>query len=205
MLEYILKNIRNLREKHGFEQKTLADCLGINISSYSKLERGESKIKLNQLITLASFFGITLNELLGNLDNHNAKYVPNDIQIQAGFLGGQLSEFDEKSNLISFELPMFDEKGLFAIKVTGDSMYPTFPNGCFLIIKQADQKNIKWGEAFVLITDEVPLVKRILAHSNPDKLILRSDNMSNKIHEDQVISKTQIINLWIIKGMITKL
>ena len=46
-------NIKKLREKKGFSQKFVAEKLGINQSTYGKLERDESSITLDRLYKIA--------------------------------------------------------------------------------------------------------------------------------------------------------
>ena len=46
-------NIRKLREKKGFSQEFVADKLGINQSTYGKLERDISNVTLDRLFKIA--------------------------------------------------------------------------------------------------------------------------------------------------------
>lgn len=45
-------------------QTELADYLGLAVSTWSRIERGESAITLDQMLRVALFFGIPLSELL---------------------------------------------------------------------------------------------------------------------------------------------
>ncbi len=47
-------NIRKLREKKGFSQEYIAEKLGINQSTYGKLERNISNITLDRLYKIAN-------------------------------------------------------------------------------------------------------------------------------------------------------
>lgn len=203
MLERILKNIRKVRKTQSITQKEIAKGLQISTSTYNKIESGEIILTVDKLIGIASFFGLEIEELLSNTQNakftDNAKLIPTTVQ--AGFLGGQLTDFDEQ-NLTAFQLPMFDDKELFVIKVIGDSMYPTFQNGNFLVIKKAEIEHLKWGEPYVLITEDGELLKRIYAHPQNEKIILKSDNPQ---YSEQTISVSQVNSFWIIKGLITKI
>lgn len=63
------------------------------------------------------------------------------------------------------------------INVEGDSMYPTFSNGDFIIIKQVEDLDfIKYGEPFVIDAIDGRVLKRIHSHEKNEVLVLKSDN-----------------------------
>ena len=59
------ENITRLRQAQGLTQKVLADHIGVTKASVSKWERGQSLPDAPVLAELASFFGVTLDELVG--------------------------------------------------------------------------------------------------------------------------------------------
>ena len=62
---YLSENIRKLRKEKEITQERLADFLGVTFQSVSKWERGESYPDITMLPSVASFFGISVDELLG--------------------------------------------------------------------------------------------------------------------------------------------
>jgi len=93
------------------------------------------------------------------------------------------------------------------LPVYGDSMYPQYAAGEIIAIKEITNYEIlQWGEAYVVMTDEdsnsLRTIKLIFQHTDDTKLILRSSNPNFK--GDTVVSKKNILALYIIKGKITR-
>ncbi len=61
----ISKNIRRLRREKNITQETLAELLGVSTQAVSKWEREETYPDITMLIPLASYFGVSIDELLG--------------------------------------------------------------------------------------------------------------------------------------------
>lgn len=53
------------REKNGFSQSSLATATGISQQKISYYESGKHSIPIEFCITLAGFYGISLDELVG--------------------------------------------------------------------------------------------------------------------------------------------
>ena len=62
---YFSKNIKRLRKERELTQEALADFLGVSFQAVSKWERGESYPDIELLPAIASFFEISIDELLG--------------------------------------------------------------------------------------------------------------------------------------------
>lgn len=65
MTIYIGENIKRLRLQKELTQEVLAEFLGISFQSISRWERGESYPDITMLPVIASFFDVTVDELLG--------------------------------------------------------------------------------------------------------------------------------------------
>lgn len=62
---YIGDNIKRLRRQKGITQETLAERVHVSIAAVSKWERNESLPDISLLLPLASYFGVSTDELLG--------------------------------------------------------------------------------------------------------------------------------------------
>lgn len=82
--------IRALRELNNWSQEEMAEKMNISESSYSRLERGESRLDLAKLEKLAAIFKIDIGELITsegkgliclngeNSGNHASYYINTD-------------------------------------------------------------------------------------------------------------------------------
>lgn len=62
---YIGENIKRLRRQKGITQETLAERMHISTAAVSKWERGETFPDISLIIPLASYFGVSTDEILG--------------------------------------------------------------------------------------------------------------------------------------------
>ena len=71
----MLKRIRGLREDTDLTQEYIAKTvLNCTRSAYSKMEAGSRLISINDLIKLADFYKVSLDYLVGRVDNKEDHY-----------------------------------------------------------------------------------------------------------------------------------
>ena len=71
----MLKRIRDLREDDDLTQEYIAKIvLNCTRSAYSKMEAGSRLISINDLIKLADFYKVSLDYLVGRVDNKEDNY-----------------------------------------------------------------------------------------------------------------------------------
>jgi len=76
----IYKKIKAMRVLKGWSQEETADKLGIALTSYSKIERGETDVSLTRLNQIAEMLGVDLAELVGANGNNIINLVENCTQ-----------------------------------------------------------------------------------------------------------------------------
>ena len=62
---YIGENIKRLRKQKGVTQETLAEHMHVSTAAVSKWERNETLPDISMVIPLASYFGVSTDEILG--------------------------------------------------------------------------------------------------------------------------------------------
>lgn len=60
----INEKIRQLREQHQLSQENMADKLGMSVTGYAKIERGEVRSNLPRLEQISEVFDMDICELL---------------------------------------------------------------------------------------------------------------------------------------------
>ena len=199
--------LKEIRKNLGYSQKEVAAELDISIGTYSKIERGEIQLSVDRLLQLSVFFNLSPEEIIYHNKtttsfekrNSNVTFIP--VSAQAGLLSGFSSE-NISEQAIPFSLPVFYEKDLFMISLEGESMYPTFCSGDYILVQKNESiYDIKWGEPYLVASENGQVVKRICKAEDESKLLLRSDN---ELYDSYEIEIAKIISLWEVKGVLSK-
>jgi len=72
MKNYI-QRIRELREDHDLSQKDVAELLQTTQQVYSRYENGTNEMPLRHLITLARYYDVSVDYIVGETDRKNRK------------------------------------------------------------------------------------------------------------------------------------
>ena len=62
------QRMRDLREDHDKTQAEIAEVLGTSQTMYARYERGANELPIRHLITLADYYGVSTDYLLGRSD-----------------------------------------------------------------------------------------------------------------------------------------
>ncbi len=81
MTIHIGENIKKLRLEKELTQEALADFLGVTFQSISRWERGESYPDITMLPSVAAFFGVTVDSLLGISEANNEEKIKQYLDI----------------------------------------------------------------------------------------------------------------------------
>lgn len=96
-------NIKTIREKQGLLQKEVALHIGVDKSTYSKIEKGLREITVAELQKLTKLFNLTTDQIL-NYDENN---IPKEVIIEDKTTIEQMQliqELEEEDKLIIFKM-----------------------------------------------------------------------------------------------------
>lgn len=71
--------LRDLREDADLTQKELAEMLHVRQNTYSQYENGQRQIPIESLISVARFYGVSVDYLLGLTDVRTPYPAPTDV------------------------------------------------------------------------------------------------------------------------------
>lgn len=69
MKPHYIKRIRDQRQDHNLTQKQIAVVLQTTRQVYSRYEKGDNELPIRHLITLARFYRVSTDYLLGESDD----------------------------------------------------------------------------------------------------------------------------------------
>ena len=106
--------LKELRTSIGLQQKEIASALNISKQSYSNYELGQREPSLNMLCTLADYFNVSVDYLLGHDCEKEMPAFQRKTEIQAYF--DELSPY-EQGEIIGYIKRILYNKGVNADKV----------------------------------------------------------------------------------------
>ncbi|MCC6251371.1 MAG: helix-turn-helix transcriptional regulator [Bacteroidia bacterium] len=62
------ENLKTLRKKNGITQQEIAEYLGIDTTSYGRIERGVRNLSADRLELIAKFYKVSVNNLLTDIN-----------------------------------------------------------------------------------------------------------------------------------------
>jgi len=105
------ENIKKIREQKGLLQKVIAAELGLDKSSYSKLEKDLREVKVSELKKLSGLFDITIDQIVNFEGNVPQEVTTEDKSaVEQMKLISQLDEEDKKTILTIIDKMLTNKK-----------------------------------------------------------------------------------------------
>lgn len=198
MAEYLNSNIKYLRNEKKISQQNLADEIGVDRSTVSRIENGEIETTVDNAIKLANVLNISLNDLVSKdlrfdnaeiLKNDNIAMIPVYGTIKAGI------PIESQSDIIDYvDIPKSWTKGnkkFYGLKISGDSMFPKYQENDIVIFEEnEDIEAYKNKDVAVMINGTESTFKKILV--NEQGIVLQPYNTAYDI---MMFSKEQVEQL----------
>ena len=182
--------IKDLRKKEKYTQAELAAKLSVNQTTVSCWETGKATPPPEMLMTLAQFFGVTVDYLMGNApakpEKKKGVQIPVLGEVRAGY------PMEAAENIIDYE--EIDEETarrgeFFALRIKGDSMEPKFSEGDVVIVRK--QQTADSGDIVVaLVNGDSATIKKLKRHQNGITLM-----PTNPTYEPMYYSNEEIMEL----------
>ena len=136
-----MDRLKEARKAKGLTQAEVSEYIGVTQGGLSNWETGRNRVDLTTLHRLADLYGVTTDYLLGKDDQPNATVlrIPVFRAIPAGI------PLEAIEDIVDWEeLPQSMAKGgkeYFALRVSGDSMWPEYLDGDVVIVRRAETCN----------------------------------------------------------------
>ena len=195
------------RKRAGLSQHRLAIELGdrYDHSVISRVEHGHSKLALDGIVRAARTLEVSLDYLTGLTDDPTpaaelvtareealAEEGTRGVEMRAlgAAAGAGAAVLDETvTGRLLFTREWMDRHGLdptqcVVIRAVGDSMQPTLPDGCSILVNRASRRR-RMERVYVLRTGEGLVVKR-LGRDERGRWLMLSDSKDQETHPPQV-------------------
>lgn len=201
MAEFLNKNIKFLRAEKGISQQGLADKVGVDRSTISRIENNEIETTIENAIKLANSLNISINDLLtkdltfdnGSIINieDNMIKIPVLGTIKAGI------PIEAQEDILEYiEIPKSWIKGgkqFYGLKISGDSMSPKYIEDDIVVFEDSRSYNIDSArnkDCAVMVNGDDATFKKVLI--NNDSITLVPYNTG--AYDVVMYSKEDIIN-----------
>lgn len=185
---------RNGVFKRDSELVTMLDWDKSNMSLVLNKHRNVPKEKLQKFANLFS------NSLHNPAEANNKTVTLYDNIVATG---GKMESLNNNEGKSKIQLGDVFKDATGAMWVHGHSMYPDYENGCMVGFREIkDHSIIAYNEVYIIVTDEMCLIKRINKCKDNPKCVIASS--INEKFEPFEIPRDKIRSLFLVLGKISR-
>lgn len=214
----LVERVKSLISEMGCTQYEFAEKIGVNASNLSKHLNGKLPINDSLINKIVVNLGVSkkwlkdgvgeqyCNAMLSQviLDDRGSGSLPTrgtpvyDIDVTAGPVSRSMIFAQE--NVIGYiDMPSIPDD-CRVVKVSGDSMTPVINNGDYLAVRELRNPDmIFWGQIYVVLLEDYRMVKYLRKHTNPQMVILRSENPR---YDDLEIYRKDIKDIMVVHSIL---
>ena len=213
MCEKLLKIKQHLKQ-NGITQEKAANQLGVSIMAVNVLLNGKREFGKKNAMAWSEAFGFNPLFLMtgqGEMLLTNEKTdtsVRNVSVVNFDTKGGyQANEVVDMNEYAVSSMPLSSElahEGDFIMQVSGDSMSPKFPAGCFVLLREVERwrEYMELGLCYMLLlADGRRVIKEVRAGSDRQHVTLCS---CNPTYDPVEISRDFILRVFMVVILIRK-
>ena len=150
MAEFLNNNIKHLRNINNISQQALADKIGVDRSTISRIENGEIETTVDNAIKLADTLNVPLGDLVSKdlrFDNAEVVDIKSDTVLipVLGTIKAGIAIEAQEDILEYVDIPRNWLKGgktFYGLKISGDSMFPKYVENEIVIFEQISDYSI---------------------------------------------------------------
>lgn len=146
MAEHLNNNVKHLRSVKGISQQTLADKVGVDRSTISRIENGEIETTIDNVLKIANVLKVNIEDLITkDLTFDNGTLIDVDCEtIQIPVLGTIKAgiAIEAQEDILEYvDIPKDWVKGgktFYGLKISGDSMFPKYNESDIVIFEHTE-------------------------------------------------------------------
>ncbi|WP_205513024.1 LexA family transcriptional regulator [Longitalea arenae] len=210
--------LRELRLRTNIKMPAVAAATGIAKETLYKWEKGTRPSNIAEYFKLKSYIDMTENKLeIERLDQEDKKPATLKLPLKSGkpappqtdgkAAAGTIAIADDEPQLIVDRITApFLGAAEGVVEVVGQSMEPTYVNGCRIVISRLkDYRNLHWGLNYYIIdTNWHGIVRRVYKADDENSLCLVADNPDQLKYPPIEISLDQIEAIFKVRAAIIK-
>lgn len=211
----IIARIKYLMKEMGVRQVQFAQRIGVDTSNLSKYLNGHMPLSDSLLNRIVVNLGVNKQWLLNGTDLPFAKTsgaVSSEVQDEAA-AGTPVYDVDATAGMTSGRNELFASENIVGwvnlpnmsrdcriVRVSGDSMAPVIMDGDFIAVREmSNPDQIYWGQIYVVQLDDFRLVKYVRRHSDPNMVVLRSENPN---YDDMDVRRSDIHGMLLVQHVL---
>ena len=193
--------LKQLRNEKKINQRELANFLKVAPSTISMYESGQREPNFEVLESLADFFNVDLNYLLGKSDK-TTKLMIEDSQPTQGLkipvlgtvaAGIPISAVEDILDYEEVPQSWENQGEFFALKIKGDSMEPRMESDDVVIVKQQSDAN-SGDTVIVLVNGDDATCKKLQKTDNGIMLVSTNPKYPPMFYSnDEIVTKPVVI------------
>ena len=194
--------LKQLRNEKKINQRELANFLKVAPSTISMYESGQREPNFEVLESLADFFNVDLNYLLGKSDK-TTKLMIEDSQPTQGLkipvlgtvaAGIPISAVEDILDYEEVPQSWENQGEFFALKIKGDSMEPRMESDDVVIVKQQSDAN-SGDTVIVLVNGDDATCKRLQKTDNGIMLVSTNPKYPPMFYSNEDIQSKPVVIL----------
>lgn len=209
-----IKKLRQFLKENNITQENAATRLGITVGAVNALLTGKRDFGRKSAIAWADEFGLSEYWLMTGqgemlLTNEKTDTSVRNVSVVNfdGKGGNQANEVVDMNEYVVGTMALSSElahEGDFIMQVSGDSMSPKFPAGCFVLLREVElwREYMELGLCYMLLlADGRRVIKEVRAGSDRQHVTLCS---CNPTFDPVEISRDFIVRVFMVVVLIRK-
>ena len=194
--------LKQLRNEKKINQRELANFLKVAPSTISMYESGQREPNFEVLESLADFFNVDLNYLLGKSDK-TTKLMIEDSQTPQGLkipvlgtvaAGIPISAVEDILDYEEVPQSWENQGEFFGLRIKGDSMQPKMDDGDVVIVRQQSDAN-SGDTVIVLVNGDDATCKKLQKTDNGIMLVSTNPKYPPMFYSNEEISTKPVVIL----------